>query len=100
MRIVALRGYDGYGRGYGDATADPITPLTQQPPTFNPATITQASSASSTPGLDPVIVLPPGATVPSPPMTPATKLIWILSLSAIGYIFWATLQPKSRRLLT
>lgn len=96
MPIVALRGYDGYGRGYGDA--DPITPLTQQPPTFDPASITGASSSSATPGLDPVIVLPPGATVP--PMSAGTKIMWVLSLSAIGYIFWATLQPKSRRLVT
>ncbi len=92
MPIVALRGYDGYG------AADPITPLTQQPPTFNPASITGAASSSATPGIDPVIVLPPGATVP--PMSTATKLMWVLSLSAIGYIFWATLQPKSRRLVT
>lgn len=85
--IVALRGYDGYG------SADPIAPLTQQPPTFDPTLITGSSSAT-----DPVIVLPPGATLP--PMSTATKIMWVLSLSAIGYIFWATLQPKSRRLVT
>lgn len=94
-RIVALRGYDGYGQSYG--AADPITPLTQQPPTF-PIPAPGTASASSTPGIDPVIVLPPGATVP--PMSTGTKIMWVLSLSAIGYIFWATLQPKSRRLVT
>jgi hypothetical protein len=94
MPIVALRGYDGYG-GYG--AADPITPLTQQPPTF-PIPAPGAASSSATPGIDPVIVLPPGATVP--PMSTATKVMWVLSLTAIGYIFWATLQPKSRRLVT
>jgi hypothetical protein len=87
MPIVALRGYDGYG------AADPITPVPQVAPTF-PLNV----PATSSPGLDPVIVLPPGATVP--PMSPATKLMWFLSLTAIGYIFWATLQPKSRRLVT
>jgi hypothetical protein len=90
--IVALRGYDGYGH-YGDA--DPITPVPQVAPTSLPVLPT---TASSTPGIDPVIVLPPGAVVP--PMSTGTKIMWVLSLSAIGYIFWATLQPKTRRLVT
>lgn len=43
----------------------------------------------------PVVALPPSA-----PMPPLTALFWLASLSAVGYIFWATLQPKSRRLVT
>lgn len=89
--IVALRGYDGYG------DADPITPVPQVAPASLPVLPTTSSSTAA-PGIDPVIVLPPGAVVP--PMSTGTKILWILSLSAIGYIFWATLQPKSRRLVT
>lgn len=34
----------------------------------------------------------------SPPMTMATKIFWALSLTTVGYVFWATLQtPKRRR---
>lgn len=88
MPIVALRGYDGYG-AYG--AADPITPVPQVAPAF-PVVIPPSSSG----GPDPVIVLPQGA----PPMPALTALFWIASLTAAGYIFWATLQPKSRRLVT
>lgn len=34
----------------------------------------------------------------SAPMTGAQSLLWVLSLSTVGYIFWRTLQsPKRRR---
>ncbi len=35
--------------------------------------------------------------VPSPPMSPLTSLLWVVSLSTVGYIFWATLQPPKRK---
>lgn len=49
-------------------------------------------------GADPVSTAP--AVLPSPKMTPLTLGIWIAALGTVGYIFWATLQPKSRRLVT
>lgn len=34
----------------------------------------------------------------SAPMSLSTKLFWTLSLTTVGYLFWATLQtPKSRK---
>lgn len=39
--------------------------------------------------------------VPQPtPMPTSTLLIWAAALGTVTYIFWATLQPKSRRLVT
>jgi hypothetical protein len=35
---------------------------------------------------------PPKASLSAP-----TALLWALSLGTVGYIFWATLQPKKRR---
>lgn len=85
MPIVALRGYDGYGAN------DPILPV----PPIAPTGPIMVPPPGGSPGFDPVIVLPPKA-----PMPPLTALLWLASLSAVGYIFWATLQPKSRRLVT
>jgi hypothetical protein len=78
--IVALRGVDGpnatgacpcaTSSGYGDAVPAP-------------------------PGYDPVINVSDSA-----PMSTTTLLIWAAAIGTVGYIFWATLQPKSRRLVT
>lgn len=42
-----------------------------------------------------------GADAPLPasvPMSMGTKLFWTLSLTTVGYLFWATLQaPRSRK---
>jgi len=41
--------------------------------------------------------------VPSPIITPmptGTKVFWALAIGAVGLIFWATLQPPKRRLVS
>jgi hypothetical protein len=41
------------------------------------------------------------AVVPPTPKMPLSQiLIWTAAIGTVGYIFWATLQPKSRRLVT
>ena len=40
------------------------------------------------------------AVLAPPKMSPLTLGIWIAAIGTVGYIFWATLQPKSRRLVT
>lgn len=40
------------------------------------------------------------AVVAPTPMPLSTLLIWAGAIGTVGYIFWATLQPKSRRLVT
>ncbi len=37
---------------------------------------------------------------PSTPMSLSTILIWTAAIGTTAYIFWATIQPKSRRLVT
>lgn len=55
-------------------------------------------NAASGFGADSVSTAP--AVLPPPKMTPLTLGIWIAAIGTVGYIFWATLQPKSRRLVT
>jgi len=44
---------------------------------------------------------PPNAAVVTPaPMSTTTLLIWGAAIGTVAYIFWGTLQPKSRRLVT
>jgi hypothetical protein len=81
MPIVALR-------GLGDATV--LSPVPQVAPTSLPVLPLPGSNPS---GFDPVIVAAP----PAPPLPPLTVLFWLVSLSTVGYIFWATLQPKKRQ---
>ena len=33
----------------------------------------------------------------APPMDASKVALWVLSLGAVGYIFWATLQPPKRK---
>jgi hypothetical protein len=43
------------------------------------------------------------AAVPNPVLTPiptSTKVFWALAIGAVGLIFWATLQPPKRRLVS
>lgn len=49
-------------------------------------------------GADSVSTAP--AVLPPTKMSPLTLGIWIAAIGTVGYIFWATLQPKSRRLVT
>ncbi len=34
------------------------------------------------------------------PMPTSTKVFWVLALGTVGFIFWATLQPRKRRLVS
>lgn len=43
------------------------------------------------------------ATNPAPASTPmptSTKIFWAAAVGTVGLIFWATLQPAKRRLVT
>jgi len=42
----------------------------------------------------------PAAVVTRPPMSTTAILVWSAAIGTAAYIFWGTLQPKSRRLVT
>lgn len=69
-KIVALRGVDGLGAGCGCAGA------------FGD------DSGAAAPVVAPA------------PMSPATLLIWAGAIGTAIFIFWGTLQPKKRRLVS